>query len=534
MENLKAGIYIQNGDGKVDALKNFGVLESILGETETSAASMASLVPYVFAAMDRRGARISEIEHEWRRGDEVTKDAPFPVQLRQLLRRTDEAMQLIGTAYWYKLRNGSGKLVGLRWLDPSSMTPDPNSIENPIGYTNYKRSTEGGEIDVLADDLFVFRKLGLREYQAGGIAGTATRLATEILYNLSQAENTLYKNPLPVSLIVVPQGTAQSERDRVKNFFWRVFNPSSKSSPENRVMPVFEGTEVQRISMTAEELDFEGGRQPNAVAVIAAHGVPVSEIFDDAANMATASEYGRSFTTRLGTRLFDIADVINLDFDMVKIGYTLDFFPERHATMQKDDLDVSNAFVNYGVGGLTPKAAAYLVGITDDDFPQDFGEVFATETEPIEETEAEPDEPIETKARGDLLKWRRKALRVGGWCEFESDNIPQSLAKEISGALKAQKTESGIKSLFSDYLEDEIPDEKEELNGLMDNIIKALQDDTPPPQPVTQVFNMTVKGKEGATPEEIAAEFAKAVSEMQPAQIVVNNEVPTPNVTVRK
>ena len=202
--------------------------------------------------------------------------------------------------------------------------------------------------------------------------------------------------------------------------------------------------------------------------------------------------------------------------------------------MQKDDLDVSNAFVNYGVGGLTPKAAAYLVGITDDDFPQDFGEVFATETEPIEETEAEPDEPIETKARGDLLKWRRKALRVGGWCEFESDNIPQSLAKEISGALKAQKTESGIKSLFSDYLEDEIPDEKEELNGLMDNIIKALQDDTPPPQPVTQVFNMTVKGKEGATPEEIAAEFAKAVSEMQPAQIVVNNEVPTPNVTVRK
>ncbi|MCP4139993.1 MAG: hypothetical protein GY755_06840, partial [Chloroflexi bacterium] len=258
---MKPGLYIQKGN-ETKQIKSLEALRFMGDEGELNVDTLSANVSWVFTALDRRKTRIAEIEYEWRKGETVLDVSPYQMRLRSMLQRTDEALQTIGAAYWYKLRNGSGKITSFRWLDPRSMSPDESSVEVPKGYTRYRRVVSGGVILIPADDLIVFSRMGLGEFAPAPSAAIASKLATEILYFSDESERKVKQDPLPVSLISVPAGTGEKERDRLKNTFWRLFNRSTKASPENRVVPVFDGVNVERLSMTPEELDFATGRNP--------------------------------------------------------------------------------------------------------------------------------------------------------------------------------------------------------------------------------------------------------------------------------
>ncbi|MCP4143029.1 MAG: phage portal protein, partial [Chloroflexi bacterium] len=420
----------------------------------------------------RRKTRIAEIEYEWRKGETVLDVSPYQMRLRSMLQRTDEALQTIGAAYWYKLRSGSGKITGFRWLDPRSMSPDESSVEVPKGYTRYRRVVSGGIILIPSDDLIVFSRMGLGEFAPAPSAAIASKLATEILYFSDESERKVKQDPLPVSLISVPAGTGEKERDRLKNTFWRLFNRSTKASPENRVVPVFDGVNVERLSMTPEELDFATGRNPSIEAVVSSHGVPMSELVGNAANFATAELDTQNFISRLGSRLDDIAEEVNQDWEVLRDGFVLSFYVDRHPAMQKDEVETSTAFLNYSQI-LTPEAAAYQVGITEADFPAGM-EIFKTEPEVIEpEIIATP--TTEKAYIEDLRRWRRKAMRKKGACEFESDTIPADIKAKINLQLTAG---ADVKSVFDKYIQaqsDIEPEPKEDTKSLESALELAIK-----------------------------------------------------------
>ena len=217
--------------------------------------------------------------------------------------------------------------------------------------------------------MIVFQKRGLGEYVSGSIAGAATRMAVEVLYSIQKAEHTTFDNPLPVSMVIVPQGTSEQSKNDLKGFIQRIFNNRPRSTPEYRVMPVYEGTSIERISLTPSELSFNETRTPNAEAVIAAHRVPLHEVFGNAANYATAKENTMDFISRIGARLDYIAEELMYDDEFAALGWELQFHPERHRAMQQDEAEKSSAFVAWVSGGLTPEAALYQVGDTVDEFP---------------------------------------------------------------------------------------------------------------------------------------------------------------------
>ena len=52
------------------------------------------------------------------------------------------------------------------------------------------------------------------------------------------------------------------------------------------------------------------------------------------------------------------------------------------------------------------------------------------------------------EAEADLKRWRKKALKRGADCSFESDYIPEDVARQVKAMLDGAATEDEIKAAF--------------------------------------------------------------------------------------
>ena len=383
-DGLEPGLYLQQGT-QITALKSRSRLGYPISWEEfahqvdtlrgyTSAETLAAEVAWVYIAISKRRQQILEIPYRWElNGDEVEGITPFGMLSTELLQQTDEGMQLYSSAFWHKQRVG-GRVVRVKWLDPCTMEPDIETATAKDGVTRFWRTIGSQRIAMPASDVVWFKIPGQRELMPGTAAGDATALAATILHGLDETDNTLYKNNgLPAMLVRVPSVTPEPERDKVKRAFQRLFNSGGGRSV--RVQPVGADVTVEPLSFKPVDMSSGPLEQSKIKAILGAHGVPESIALSGAANLATSLEDRRQFVSTLGSRLKYVAEVLNADPDYQTARWVMVVRVEEHIAMQADEVKRSGAFVNF-LQGFEVEAAAFLCGITVDDFPEDMVDIF--------------------------------------------------------------------------------------------------------------------------------------------------------------
>ena len=89
------------------------------------------------------------------------------------------------------------------------------------------------------------------------------------------------------------------------------------------------------------------------------------------------------------------------------------------------------------------------------------------------ERDDEMPEPVRSVWADDVARWRRKALKAGGACEFASDTIPDGIHNTIVYRLKSAKTPDEIKAAF-DVTEERRDDAG--MAALLNTAIRAMQE----------------------------------------------------------
>jgi hypothetical protein len=237
-----------------------------------------------------------------------------------------------------------------------------------------------------------------------------------------------------VMLIHVQPGTSEQDIKAVQSRFWRLFNPKRRGATENRTMAVPNTTTVTPITIDPNKLDIGTVSDWQIKAIALAHDVPY-EMLVGSANYATAQDTRRGFVSDIGQRIEDIATVLGDDPDF--IAYRLRYEPhiERHYSMKRDEADASGSVLQYVQAGMQPWAAAWLLGIDPETFPDEIKAmgVWREVGQPVTAAAAQvEDEPVEAEADGEFeeelkrfRRWYKK--RIGADVDdFRSGKLAKS------------------------------------------------------------------------------------------------------------
>jgi hypothetical protein len=311
---------------------------------------------------------------EWTMNDTTVDELPFVFNWEREFPRIDAALQTTNNAYLFKQRRGR-LVLGLRWLDPDAVQPDEQSREVVVGGERYGRywftDFNGQRQPIQAEDILHFYIPGRSGIASDSTAGRATQNAAAIMAGVGDTFAAFYgNNALPVMLIHVQPGTSEGDIKEVRNRFWRLFNPKRRGATENRVMAVPNTTTVTPITIDPNKLDIGTVSDWQIKAIALAHDVPY-EMLMGSANYATAQDTRRGFVATIGQRIEDIGGVLGDDPDFKR--YRLEYHPhtERHYSMKRDEKDASGSVLQYVSAGMQPWAAAWLLGIDAQTFPDE-------------------------------------------------------------------------------------------------------------------------------------------------------------------
>ena len=417
-----------------------------VGRTQ-SAEQLAASVGWVFIAINKRRKTILEIPVSWEKDGDGVESVPFVFKTKELIYRLDPAMQLMNAGYFLKLRSGR-RFVGVRWLDPAAVEPDDSTLTSE-GYGRYWYSTKAGRQPIPAEDIIRFIDPMFREHDPGISAGQASSLAAQILLGMAETSDTFYDtNGLPVIAVIVPSGTSDTDKEITRSAFERIFQ-RQRSRKGNKTIGLREGTEIKTISFAPKDLAMSELDISKRQEILLAHEVPPAIVYSDV-NTNQASDKMQQFIGSLGTRLEMICETINNDPDIKATGFELVPKIEQHWSMKTDEALRALAVTRFATI-MHPEAAAYLMGITREQFPEDMQDkIFLESTansvvsssnrlpgvnDVTPPDEADTDEGQELKA-AELVKLRRFVSKGNHLKRpFQSDILTSD---EIAEVVKSQ------------------------------------------------------------------------------------------------
>jgi hypothetical protein len=415
---LKPGMYLQVGSNiKSVGREYLGSFSALMADATARSGieALAASVGWVFVALEKRKAKILEIPNHWERGNDRIDTIDIAMKQSRLVQQTDESLQLYKCAYWLKQRGEFSQAAKwIRWLDPTMVEPDYDTADVIDGIQRYfyTDNKTHHRTPIPATDIIDFSLPGLRELLPGTPAGAATKLAALVLQGIDQSSATFFgNNALPIMLITVADGTGTPEINRLKAFFSRIAN-QRRGTDHIRTTAVRGDVKVEQLSLAPKDLAQKDLEESKIDVILAAHDVPKSVALSNAANYATDIAASRRFTQAMGARYKYIAETINGDEDFRQAGLMLVVTPELHPDMKEDEAQRSQSFVQFmnNGAGFTDRAAAYLIGITDEDFPQGFGPIFVSDVEVVE-PEAVVDESDDDEEKQAEMKSFRNWLK---------------------------------------------------------------------------------------------------------------------------
>lgn len=345
---------------------------SILYRCVRIRANGLSKVPWVIA--NAKGDTV------WKKGDEPPADLQFLKPLSRLLYKTEAALCLGSQAYWHKERNRV-KSTGLRWLAPVATEPYWDQYKG-LTHFIYNNGVQVVELPP-KDVVYLWYQHPLHETLRDVAPAEATMAAAGVLYNVDAFTAAFFgRGAVKVTLLTVQGNPPKEEKDRLKAWWDRLVGGAKNAFKSavvsaDSITPVIIGEGIQELSNT--ELTEEK-RADIAVGM----GIPMSMVFSDAANYATAQQDEQNF---YNSTIVPDCELIAEQVDeqlLLPLGYHLVFKPEAMDVFQADENERATSFAAYVGAGMPKSLVAEMLGM---DMPDGWTyEDLDVEEEPVDAT----------------------------------------------------------------------------------------------------------------------------------------------------
>jgi HK97 family phage portal protein len=476
MKSYKTIVKIPWADGNYDqSVSNFGAARNNIIVQEGDAYAR---VPLIFRAIRLRCNSLLRVpRYIYNEKNEILNEYKFEntMPLHDLLWLSEAAILLKGASYVLKNNNVYGYNTGLQWIIPFTM----NKVYQNDEYLYYQLLPDGKRYPAngkywTVDDFLYFKDFNPFDDLAEGISATEVALDdARLAGGVSKFLADFFRNDaLPVTMVIMPEDTQDTERERVENWFKKRLR--GLRNQIQRVIGVSGDIKIEKLTSELKSFDFDKVDIHTVSSISDAFELPQSLLRSTSgANRSISDNERRSFLQDTIIPRTNFYERILNPF-LKEFGQRIEFAPQELGEMQENEKLRSTALKDMTDSGIPLLAALDMLGYELSDNAQaiidkDISDKQKRSEQIPKQVSDQPDESgylqdphindmpntQETKQiKSELDKWMRKALsnyRTKKTMDFEfvSDAIPKEQIELISLALKTIKNEDELKKVFA-------------------------------------------------------------------------------------
>ncbi|MFA5777624.1 MAG: phage portal protein [Parcubacteria group bacterium] len=262
---------------------------------------------------------------------------PNPIMTgSQLQEITSIYLSLLGQCYWYKARNGVGKVIEL-WLMRPDLTKIVPAADGSIAY--YKFTNGGKEQRFPAEDVIHFKEPDpLSDYYGYGAVQSVMETIRSDVYAKKWNTRFFYNSARPDAVLTTQSKIGKDDREEIKNNWVRKYGGWENAS---RVAVLSHGLDYKQVSVNQKDMDFANMRIANRDDILMALGTSkaVMAITDDVSRANADAGLYVFLSETIRPKMEKITDVLNVrlvpEFGEDLLLMSLDPTPDDDAA--KDD-----------------------------------------------------------------------------------------------------------------------------------------------------------------------------------------------------
>jgi len=264
----------------------------------------------------------------------------------QLQEITSIYLSLLGNCYWYKARNGVGKVIEL-WLMRPDLTTVVPAADGSVKM--YKFKLNGKETNYPAEDVIQFKEPDpLSDYYGYSAVQSAMEVIRADVYAKKWNTRFFYNSARPDAILTTEQKIGKADRDEIRDKWMRNYGGWENA---HRVAVLSHGLDYKQISVSQKDMDFANMRIANRDDVLMALQVPKSVIgVTDDVNRASADAGIYVFLSEtIKPKMEKITDVLNQtiveDFGDDLLLLSIDPTPEDNASQDDHYVKAHNRWL---------------------------------------------------------------------------------------------------------------------------------------------------------------------------------------------
>ncbi len=427
-------LWLMNGGTKaIDVAQFFAEVES--GETSGNKRpeQVYGLVPWIYRCVELRAQGVARLTFSLYQGKgKAERDDPTGIDWLRIWHDTEAARCVFGAAYWLKTRT-IGQTMGLRWLNPLTMTVKTDPRRGIVGFEQRVHVDGQERQQVFQPNQVVYCKLWNPTNDLyAGISPTQVALtAARVAINANEHLERFFKNSgIPAVLLTTDQEIPDVEVERIRTVWERLYsgvkNAWRTAILKRGLKPTVVGSLAKDLAVP--ELMAELRRE-----IAVAFGIPVA-LLEDAANRATAREQMVAYYTET---IFPQAEAIQAVFNgqfWGDMGLRMEFRFGDVEQIQQDEATKAIALVQMvNARIMTRNEARRQINLDeipglDDDFAQskESGPSLAEQASVPEPTGT----PMNQQNEQELRRWRNRAQQ-GDKKPPDTKALPQGLQEMV-------------------------------------------------------------------------------------------------------
>jgi HK97 family phage portal protein len=458
--------------GWVDRLRN--------GEALNDTIDGYNSVPMLYRAVNLRCDAISSVPYRINRG-ETEVEWPWTQSFNQLIKETERALLLTGSAFWLKLRKGN-VLTGFQALNPKTVSVHFDASQavpgNPFAGVTFTQQFRGVTFGPWTpDDVVYFREPSMTDDVGPGLAPARVALqSAQLAHYLERFASHFFEGGAqPVTVMNLPENMDEAEFQRFKGE-WGKF-----SGVVNAFRTAFvRSAEIKATVITPpiKDLMLPELQERVITTISMTLGVPRTMLEASAANYATADSDRQSFWREtIVPRLGLYEHVINTQL-FAAIGYELVYHPDELDVMQADEASRARSLFELVQAGMPLRGAMHTLGYKNIDetmamtepetttpesvpLPSEVGDNIESTATPLTSSVTVSTRSVDWALLSKKLERRIKSGRDPR-CSFTSDVITDDEVKSVMARLSPDSTVSDVAMIIAEVkaVDDMTPDEK--------------------------------------------------------------------------
>jgi HK97 family phage portal protein len=462
--------------GWVDALRN--------GEALTSTIDGYNSVPMLYRAVNLRCDAISSVPYHIIR-DDVEVMWPWAQSFTQLIKETERALLLTGSAFWLKLKKGN-VLTGFQALNPQTVTVKFDASKampgNPFAGVTFSQQFRGVTFGPwTTDDVVYFREPSMSDEIGPGLAPARVALqSAQLAHYLERFASHFFEGGAqPVTIMNLPENMDEAEFQRFKGEWGKfsgvmnAFRTAFVRSPEIKATV---------ITPPIKDLMLPELQERVVTTIAMTLGVPRTMLEASAANYATADSDRQSFWREtIVPRLSLYEHIINTQL-FTPIGYTLEYHPDELDVMQADEASRAGSLKLLVEAGMPLRGAMQTLGYKniEETLAMTEPETVVPEVVALPTEVADNVEPTGQAVRSVdwalLSKKLERRIKAGKspWCDFDSVVISADEVQSVMARLSHDSTVSDVVAIVAQVkaVDDLTPDERRIYNAIAPELAK--------------------------------------------------------------